>query len=244
MADSGGTGPMDRVGVSPGRDQVSSRPCEDTATNAAGHEGGRRADWDPDDTSSSSSSSLLTAMARSSNCAYEIQTLTCCVRSNRRSYSALHRPRSPSSVSKSMYDFHKISGWSSWSMPTASSKMARVRSVSMSDFSSSANLTQVEHANGFSSSAFSYSVLHRSTLPSCISMSTYVLKIFSFGCIPMAIPRIFRAASSRLQRISNCDAMIHTLLNENCLCGISFRHSRYTSRVRSTSPASVSSKSA
>ena len=75
-------------------------------------------------------------------------------------------------------------------------------------------------------------------------MSTYVSKILAFGASPTAVPKILRAASKRLRRISNLAARVQILEKENAACGTSFRHSRYTSRARSWSFASSSSNSA
>jgi hypothetical protein len=59
----------------------------------------------------------------------------------------------------------------------------------------------------------------------------------TLGHMPMAIPRILRAASRRSCRISNCAAMIQILPKVKARCGSSLRQARYTSLARSTSSA-------
>jgi hypothetical protein len=58
----------------------------------------------------------MPAPPAASNCAKEIQTLTCCVRSSSRSYSRRVRSSSASPSSKSMYAFHSVCSASSSSL--------------------------------------------------------------------------------------------------------------------------------
>mmetsp|Transcript_14512 Transcript_14512/g.37619 ORF Transcript_14512/g.37619 Transcript_14512/m.37619 type:complete len:202 (-) Transcript_14512:1121-1726(-) len=95
--------------------------------------------------SASSDSRLASILAKL------IHTLTCLVRSSRRSYSSRVPSRLPSAISKSMYAFQMSSGMSSTDCAMASSKMERARSVSPRDVSSSANLLHAVHEAGFHS---------------------------------------------------------------------------------------------
>mmetsp|Transcript_14739 Transcript_14739/g.36760 ORF Transcript_14739/g.36760 Transcript_14739/m.36760 type:complete len:307 (-) Transcript_14739:1233-2153(-) len=214
---------------------------------AAGASCGSSLSWGgrgPSSPPAASSSSSPVGSGEASNRAYDSHTLTCLVRSSRRSYSTRVRPRSPSEISKSMYAFHSASGMSSTGWLMASSYTARVRALSPSVFSSSANLIHAWQLAGFHSRYFSYSVRQRSTLPSISSSSMYALNDLSLGAMPMAMPRMRRAASRRLLRTSSLAASTQSLEKVKAWCGTSLSAARYTSRARSASPASSSSNTA